>query len=542
MLTRPERERVERTFREGTHYTDPNVLSCTPTLELGIDIGDLSAVLLGSLPGGPANYVQRAGRAGRRTGNALVVAFGGRRARDLYYLDDPREMIAGDIVPPGCYLSAVEILRRQYTAHLLDLAARGVLVTADGERLQPVPRLASALFGTTGWCQDLQDAALTEGPRRVEEFLALFPMSEDEDTGVSEHAAGELRAYATGGIVRALQEAEADWTGRREELRRRIAAIDVAVDGLLADDREQGPERRELLAERRSTGDLLRNLSQTSAHGVLVELGLLPNYSLADTVTTLEGTLYWKETADPVEGDVDAAPTSTYRSEVRDYERSRKLALTELAPGNSFYVNGYKHVVRALDIGSPERRAWAVWRLCPACGYTRTKDAQTDTSACPRCASREIADAGCVSYVLEPKRVMARDKRDDARVRDDRDERDRRRYSVLKTVDIDPAHLAPGSWRHDTAVFGADFTRRAVVRTLNLGLDRQDGSSTVSMAGEDVRLNPFYVCTSCGGATSEGQPVVDQAQHALSESLSRSTRASAHHQLWCPRRRQRGAA
>ncbi|WP_326815375.1 DEAD/DEAH box helicase [Streptomyces sp. NBC_01763] len=541
MLTRPERERVERTFREGTHYTDPNVLSCTPTLELGIDIGDLSAVLLGSLPGGPANYVQRAGRAGRKTGNALVVAFGGRRARDLYYLDDPREMIAGDIVPPGCYLSAVEILRRQYTAHLLDLAARGELTTADGERLQPVPRLASALFGTTGWCQDLQDAALTEGSRRMEEFLALFPVGKGEDTGVSEHAAGELRAYATGGIVRALQEAEADWTGRREELRRRIAAIDVAVDGLLADDREQGPERRELLAERRSTGDLLRNLSQTSAHGVLVELGLLPNYSLADTVTTLEGTLYWKEAGDPTEGDPESAPTSTYRSEVRDYERSRKLALTELAPGNSFYVNGYKHVVRALDIGSPERRAWSVWRLCPACGYARTKDAQTDTSPCPRCASREIADAGCVSYVLEPKRVMARDKRDDARVRDDRDERDHRRYSVLKTVDIDPAHLAPGSWRHDTAVFGADFTRRAVVRTLNLGLDRQDGSSTVSLAGEDVRLNPFYVCTSCGGATSEGQPVVDQAQHALSESLSKSTRASAHHQLWCPRRRQRGA-
>ncbi|MCF4135703.1 hypothetical protein L1856_00275 [Streptomyces sp. Tue 6430] len=186
MLTRPERERVERTFRQGTHYTDPNVLSCTPTLELGIDIGDLSAVLLGSLPGGPANYVQRAGRAGRRTGNALVVAFGGRRARDRYYLDDPTEMIAGDIVPPGCYLSAVEILRRQYTAHLLDRAARGELTTADGEPLMPVPRLSSALFGTTGWCQDLSDAALTHGARLVEEFLALFPQAPggpDDDRG-----------------------------------------------------------------------------------------------------------------------------------------------------------------------------------------------------------------------------------------------------------------------------------------------------------------------------------------------------------------------
>jgi hypothetical protein len=550
MLTRPERERVERTFRQGVHYTDPNVLSCTPTLELGIDIGDLSAVLLGSLPGGPANYVQRAGRAGRRTGNALVVAFGGRRARDRYYLDDPTEMIAGDIVPPGCYLSAVEILRRQYTAHLLDRAARGELTTADGEPLMPVPRLSSALFGTTGWCQDLSDAALTHGARLAEEFLALFPQAPggpDDDRGVSAHAADELRAYATGGIARTLQEAEEEWTARREELRRRIAAIDTAVDGLLADDREQGAERRELLAERRATGELLRQLSQTSAHGALVELGLLPNYSLTDTTTSLEAALYWKEAAgsdegaEAPEGD-DVRREWAYRSETRDYERSRKLALTELAPGNSFYVNGYRHVVRALDIGSPERRAWSVWRLCPACGYARTHgDPKNDTSPCPRCGSREIADAGCVHHVLEPRRVMSRDKRDDARVRDDRDERDRRRYAVLTTVDVDPAHLAAGSWRHDTAVFGADFTRRAVVRTLNLGIDRQDGSSTVPLAGDDVRLNPFYVCTSCGGATADGRPVVDQSQHALTASLAHATRASAHHQLWCPRRRLRGS-
>ncbi|MFI1069897.1 DEAD/DEAH box helicase [Streptomyces puniciscabiei] len=540
MLTRPQRERVERAFRDGTHYTDPNVLSCTPTLELGIDIGDLSAVLLGSLPKGPANYVQRAGRAGRRTGNALVVAFGGRRARDLYYLDEPREMIAGDIVPPGCYLSAVEILRRQYTAHLLDLAARGTLSTADGERLQPAPRLVSALFGTTGWCQDLADAALTHGAALVEEFLALFPPAGPEGTGITEHAAGELRAYATGGIVRALQEAEEDWTSRREELRRRIAAIDTAMDGLVRSDPEQDREYRELLAERRSTGDLLRELSQSSAHGALVDLGLLPNYSLTDTTTQLEATLYW--TDQEADGDGEAAGAKkTYRSEVRDYERSRRLALAELAPGNSFYVNGYRHVVRALDIGSPERRAWSVWRLCPACGYTRTENAKADTSPCPRCGGREIADAGCVQHVLEPRRVIARDKRDDARVRDDKDERDQRRYAMLTTVDIDPAHLAPGSWRHDTAVFGVDFTRRAVVRTLNLGLDRQDGSSTVPLAGDDVRVNPFYVCTSCGGATADGRPVVDQPHDALTESLAAAGRAGAHHLLWCPRRRTRTA-
>ncbi|MEV7568630.1 DEAD/DEAH box helicase [Streptomyces tanashiensis] len=538
MLTRPERERVERTFKSGTHYTDPNVLSCTPTLELGIDIGDLSAVLLGSLPKGPANYVQRAGRAGRRTGNALIVAFGGRRARDLYYLDSPREMIAGDIVPPGCYLSAVEILRRQYTAHLLDLAARGALTTADGEPLMAAPRLVSALFGTSGWCQDLADAAVTHGARLVEDFLALFPAtspnSDSDGAGVSDHAADQLRTYATDSIVRALQEAEEDWTSRREELRRRIMAIDTAMEGLVRSDPEQDREHRELLAERRTTGDLLRELSRSSAHGALVELGLLPNYSLSDTTTQLEATLYWTEDQGENAPEDDR---KTYRSEVRDYERSRRLALSELAPGNSFYVNGYRHQIRALDIGSPDRRAWSIWRLCPACGYVRTENAQSDASPCPRCGGREIADAGCVQYVLEPRRVISRDKRDDARVRDDKDERDRRRYAVITTVDIDPAHVAPGSWRHETATFGIDFTRRAVIRTLNLGVDRQDGSSTVPLAGDDVRINPFYVCASCGGATADGRPVVDRNQDALTESLAASTKASAHHLLWCPRRR-----
>ena len=149
-MTRAQRERVERAFRDGTRYNDPNVLSCTPTLELGIDIGDLSAVILASVPRRPASYVQRAGRAGRRTGNAFLVTLAGRREREQYFLAEPRDMIAGEIVPPGCYLSAVEILRRQYLAHLVDLAARGRFAG-----ILPIPRRASVLFGETGWLNRL---------------------------------------------------------------------------------------------------------------------------------------------------------------------------------------------------------------------------------------------------------------------------------------------------------------------------------------------------------------------------------------------------
>ncbi|MFF3595644.1 DEAD/DEAH box helicase [Kitasatospora indigofera] len=533
VLDRNQRESVEAAFRRrrdsGRTFNDPNVLSCTPTLELGIDIGDLSAVVLASLPRNSASYAQRVGRAGRRTGNAFLLTIPERRKRDLYYLDRPKDMIAGPITPPGCHLSAVEILRRQYLAHLLDLAARGRLTGAEGRVLPGLPRKAKDVFGPAGYLVDLVEAALAHGETAVTAFLELFP------TGVSEQAAADLRTYATAELRGAVEQADRAWAAREDALHSRIRHINEALGELHDADPEEARQKAELEAERRGVGRRLGELrEETPGQGALVELGLLPNYALIDAATVLEATLYWPEEKAPGERPI-------YDSELRSYERPQRLALSELAPGNTFYINRYRHEITGLDIGTASQPGWETWRVCPSCGYVRTEGAESDRGACPRCHSAAIADDGsCLFKVVQPRLVTARDKREDARIRDDRDERDPRFYEIVHAVDIPDESLERGSWRHETQTFGVDFSRSAVIRTINVGPARYDIPAGDEFAGHTVRLNPFHVCTGCGAATADGRPVFDHDTDELSSSAARDPKLK-HHRPWCPLRRGKTA-
>ncbi len=340
-LSPDENRRIQDLFKAGVR----NILSSTTTLELGIDIGGLNAVLMSNVPPGKANYLQRAGRAGRRAdGSSIVVTFCNNNPfeREVFYrfgdyLDMPLRQ-------PVVMLDRERIVRRHFNSFMLGeffrellpeharvgaMTAYGVIGSFTGRKL---PRLSDAELMMTS--VELPDLHLDKKAYGLGSDFLDF-LSYVRDSGRYRYAAAVENLFKGS----TLEHKVSDWEGL---LDRAIEDIQIALQDWCKDYDALLRALRYAVKDgyKRQTRAILYQLETLYYSTVIEELSnvqVLPRYGFPVNVHKLR-----------VVQDSDGKQRQERQEDRFRLERGGLLALSEYVPGSQLIAGGHIITSRGL--------------------------------------------------------------------------------------------------------------------------------------------------------------------------------------------------
>lgn len=488
LLVREKREELETDFKERKRFNSVNTLVATSTLEMGIDIGDLNTAYNNSTPPLPANFLQRIGRAGRKSGSSVIVNFSKNQNHDLYYFTDPREMMEGEVNTPGCYLEAKDILRRHFTAYCFDSWA------SNDPQENVIPNRIGEL--------KLEKTKITDSQLFINRFNAFVQNNTDELVDrfllqytplVHKKAFPAIADDLKSGIFyNHILNVFSTIQGELKHLEKRIAELQKERDERRLS--QNDPLYEEYRKEIRSLSGIKRAINKRSVTEHMTNMGILPNYAFPETGVTLHGTV-WQPSGD------DSGGESGDYNEVLEIVRPASQAIKELAPENFFYTQGYRLPVSGLNTFDwHEEQNSHRKRFCSKCDHIDL-EVHAKTSTCPKCGDASWGSASNVHHFVKLTSVRSFTATSQARLDDRNDDRDSQLYQVMHHVSYNPG-LTKGAWILKEIPFGIEFVPNATISWVNYGRRDSLDARRVRVNGSDVMAKGFVTCRYCGKSAS----------------------------------------
>ena len=403
-----------------------SALFCSPTMELGVDIGGLSVVHMRNAPPNAANYVQRSGRAGRSGQGALIFTYcSGFSAHDRHYFAQQADLVAGAVQAPRIDLCNRELLLTHL--HALAISAIGLpgLEAAAGDRPSLMRLIAE------------DDPAMPLSPS-VLEGLKIGPSTFDSLKVLFRRVIADFAGELTGTpnpwytddwvdqslthLAEHLDMAMERWRKIYLSARTLLSRATQPIEsGMLKVGSEEYRKFKRLQDQANRQLNLLRNeqggsseLSEFYPYRYLASEGFLPGYNF----TRLPLRVF--------------VPSGSTAGEY--ISRPRSLALREFGPRNLLYHNGRKHRISQLVIQDAES-SLAEAKISKRAGYFLMGE-QKDLEVCPF-SGLDLGDNANREYLHDLLEMSESRGEETARITCEEEERISRGYRIESFFHVD---------------------------------------------------------------------------------------------------------